>query len=257
MRSVGLITGASSGIGRALAYEHARRGRDLIVVARRADALEKLADDLRSRYGVQVEVLAHDLTEAGSRRQLYHEVTSRDIAVEYVFNNAGFGENTEFVAQDWASVARMIELNVTAATELLHLFLPAMLARGRGRILNTSSTAGYMPGPLQAVYFATKAFLNSLSKAVAAELSGSGVTVTLLCPGPVDTEFADRAGFNASSPLMEQAVSAESVARQGYTAMEAGRLEVINDLKLQLAVKGLLPLVPDRLAMAVIRKAQS
>ncbi len=220
-------------------------------------ALEELAAELRDHYGIQVQVYVKDLTEAGSRRELYDFLKQEGIEVDYLFNNAGFGGTGRFDEQDWDMLSGMIELNITALSELLHLFLPDMVGRGRGRVLNTSSTAGFMPGPMQAVYFATKAYVNSLSKALASELDGTGVTVTVLCPGPVDTGFADRAGFSDSSTLMDQAVAPAGVARQGYTAMEAGRLEVINDIGLQIAVKGLVPLVPERLLMSLIRRMQS
>jgi short-subunit dehydrogenase len=161
-----------------------------------------------------------------------------------------------FIDQDWTMLAGMIELNITAVTELLHLFLPDMVARRHGRVLNTSSTAGFMPGPLQAVYFATKAYVNSISKALANEVSDSGVTVTALCPGAVRTEFAETAGMEGSK-LMEDAATPESTAAQVYTAMEAGRLEVITDLRLNVMIKGLMPLLPDRLTMNMIKKLQS
>ncbi|NJB85500.1 hypothetical protein GGR26_001245 [Lewinella marina] len=256
MTDLGLVTGASSGIGRALAHEHARRGRDLLVVARRQSELDDLAAELRTSYGVSVSVFPRDLTEAGSRRALADYVAEHGLTVDYLFNNAGFGRTGDFAGQDWSRLSEMIELNVVAVTELMHLFLPGMIARGRGRILNTSSTAAFMPGPGQAVYFATKAFVNSVSKAVAAEVSGTGVTVTALCPGAVDTGFADTADM-ADSLLFKSAGSAASTARQGYTAMEAGRLEVITEVGMGLMIKGLLPFTPERLSMEIIRKLQS
>jgi short-subunit dehydrogenase len=256
MKDVGLITGASSGIGRALAHEHARRKRDLVVVARREDELRELAQTLESQYGVEVRVVAADLTGAKSRAELHRFVREEGIRVDYLFNNAGFGGAGMFIDQDWTMLAGMIELNITAVTELLHLFLPDMVARRHGRVLNTSSTAGFMPGPLQAVYFATKAYVNSISKALANEVSDSGVTVTALCPGAVRTEFAETAGMEGSK-LMEDAATPESTAAQGYTAMEAGRLEVITDLRLNVMIKGLMPLLPDRLTMNMIKKLQS
>lgn len=257
MKHVGLITGASSGIGRALAHEHARRGRDLIVVARREQELNELAATLRQQYGTEVRVIAKDLTQPAARRELFEEVGREGLTVDYLFNNAGFGGAGQFVGQDWEMLSGMIALNMTAVTELLRLFLPGMVARGRGRVLNTSSTAGFMPGPGQAVYFATKAYVNSLSKAVASELQGSGVTVTALCPGAVKTEFADTAGMPEDSKLFENAATPQATAAQGYTAMEAGRLEVITELGLAVTIKGLLPFMPERLAMGVVKKLQS
>ncbi|WP_168797420.1 SDR family NAD(P)-dependent oxidoreductase [Neolewinella litorea] len=256
MSGLGIVTGASSGIGRALAREHARRERDLILVARREPELNALAAELRTRYGVTVDVLARDLTDAGSREELSDYVNKQGLTVDYLFNNAGFGGTGDFAGQDWGRLSDMIQLNVVAVTEFMHLFLPGMIERGYGRILNTSSTAAFMPGPGQAVYFATKAFVNSVSKAVAAEVSGSGVTVTALCPGAVDTGFAETADM-ADSLLFKTAGTPESTARQGYTAMEAGRLEVITEVGMGMMIKGVLPFTPERLSMAIIKKLQS
>ncbi len=256
MHHLGLITGASSGIGRALAHEHARRGRDLLIVARREEELSELAEKLRSKYAVEVRVVARDLTEPTSRRDLFDLVEQEGLTVDYLFNNAGYGGAGQFYEQDWDMLSGMMELNMRAVTELMHLFLPGMVARGRGRVLNTSSTAGFMPGPVQAVYFATKAFVNSVSKAVASELQGTGVTVTALCPGAVKTEFADTAGLG-DSKLFERAATPQTTAAQGYTAMESGRLEVITEVGLAVAIKGLMPFIPERLAMAGVKKIQS
>ncbi|THH41351.1 SDR family oxidoreductase [Neolewinella litorea] len=256
LSGLGIVTGASSGIGRALAREHARRERDLILVARREPELNALAAELRTRYGVTVDVLARDLTDAGSREELSDYVNKQGLTVDYLFNNAGFGGTGDFAGQDWGRLSDMIQLNVVAVTEFMHLFLPGMIERGYGRILNTSSTAAFMPGPGQAVYFATKAFVNSVSKAVAAEVSGSGVTVTALCPGAVDTGFAETADM-ADSLLFKTAGTPESTARQGYTAMEAGRLEVITEVGMGMMIKGVLPFTPERLSMAIIKKLQS
>ena len=255
MQQTGLITGASSGIGKALAHEHARRGRDLVVVARRAAELESLAAELRERYGTQVRVYPADLTAPGARRQLYDELMREGITVEYLLNNAGFGARGNFHEQDFATLDGMIELNIAAVTELTHLFLPGMVARRRGRILNVSSTAGFMPGPLQAVYFATKAYVNSFTQGVATEVADSGVTLTALCPGAVRTEFAETAGM-ADSKLFERAKSPEYTARRGYAAMEAGKREVITEPQLLLAIKGLLPFVPSRLVSKLVKKLQ-
>lgn len=256
MNHVGLITGASSGIGRALAYEHASRGRDLVIVARRQEELEELANELRKSYGIEVRVIPADLTETDARQQLHRTLSDEGVEVDYLFNNAGYGGLGQFAEQDWSMLNGMISLNITAVTELLHLFLPGMIARGRGKVLNTSSTAGFMPGPLQAVYFATKAYVNSFSKAVASELSGTGVTVTALCPGAVKTEFADTAGM-AGTKLFENAATPQTTAAQGYTAMEAGRLEVITEVGLAVAIKGLIPFIPARLGLWGIKKLQS
>lgn len=256
MKFTGLITGASSGIGRQLAYEHARRGRDLVIVARREGELNELARALTDRYGVTVKVIAKDLTGPNSRREIFEQTEREGIQIDYLFNNAGFGGLGTFHEQDWGKLSGMIELNIVALTELLHLYLPGMVARNRGRVLNTSSTAGFIPGPGQAVYFATKAYVTSLSKGVAGEIDNTNVTVTALCPGAVKTEFADTAGFEEGSNLMKNAATPHSVAVQGYSAMEAGRLEVINELPLAFMTKVVAPLLPDRAVMGIVKKLQ-
>lgn len=256
MNAVGLITGASSGIGRALAHQHALRGRDLVIVARRRQELDELAAELTTRYGIWVRVIDRDLTSPEARQDIYHTLRKEGVTIDYLFNNAGFGGRGLFHEQDWSMLNNMIQLNITAVAELTRLFLPGMVERGRGRILNTSSTAGFMPGPLQSVYFATKAFVNSFSKGVASELEGTGVTVTALCPGAVKTEFADTADMG-DSDLFKGARTPEYTAKKGYEAMEAGKLDVITETGLAIAIRGLIPFVPTRFAMNQIKKIQS
>ncbi|MEM6769430.1 MAG: SDR family oxidoreductase, partial [Bacteroidota bacterium] len=246
MKQVGLVTGASSGIGKELARIHAEKGRDLVVVARREAALKELKQELETAHGVSIHVIAKDLNEAGAVQAIYDELTAQNIEVDYLINNAGFGGRGNFHEQDWGMLEGMIGLNITALTELCRLFLPGMVARGRGKVLNVSSTAGFMPGPLQAVYFATKAYVNSFSQAVASELEGTGVTVTALCPGAVKTEFADTAGFDGDSEMFAQGKSARYTAEEGYKAMEAGKLEVITETGLKVMIKAGMPFIPAR-----------
>ena len=255
MQQTGLITGASSGIGRALAHEHARRGRDLIIVARREGELNELAAELRQQSGVEVMVIAKDLTAPGACKDIYDQVTAAGIQVDYLFNNAGFGGVGKFHERKLATDLGMIDLNVKAVVELTHYFLQDMLARGKGKILNTSSTAGYMPGPLQAVYFATKAFVNSFTWAVGKEVEGSGVTLTTLNPGAVRTEFAERADME-DSELFKNAKTPEYTAKKGYAGMEAGKREVITETGLRLTIKAGLPFIPAGVAMGMVEKMQ-
>jgi hypothetical protein len=170
MQQTGLITGASSGIGKEFARLHAEKGRDLIVVARREDELKELKQELEGNHGISVMVIAKDLTKPNACQEIFDEVTAAGVRVDYLFNNAGFGGRGKFWEQKLDTQTTMIDLNVQALVKLTYLFLPAMVGRGSGRVLHTSSTAAFMPGPLQAVYFATKAFVNSFSKAVAHEL---------------------------------------------------------------------------------------
>ncbi|MTB53522.1 SDR family oxidoreductase [Lewinella sp. W8] len=256
MQYVGLITGASSGIGKELARIHAERKRDLVIVARRKEELQELKEELEGKHGVTVKVIAKDLTAPAAAKEIFQELEGANITVDYLFNNAGFGGRGLFHEQDWGMLNGMIDLNVTALTELTHRFLPGMVQRGRGKILNTSSTAGFMPGPLQAVYFATKAYVNSFSQAVASEVENSGVTVTALCPGAVKTEFGEVADMD-DTDMFENARSPRYTAERGYEAMEAGKLEVITETGLKVMIKGAIPFIPKRVGLNMIKKMQS
>ncbi|MEO0734104.1 MAG: SDR family oxidoreductase [Bacteroidota bacterium] len=255
MQHVGLITGASSGIGKELARLHAEKGRDLVVVARREAALMELKKELEEKHGVEVHVMAKDLTELRAAEEIYDEMLRANIEVDYLFNNAGFGGRGLFHEQNWGMLRSMIDLNVKALTDLTHRFLPGMVARGKGKILQTSSTAAYMPGPLQAVYFATKAYVNSFSWAIASELEGTGVTVTTLNPGAVKTEFGEVADME-DTDMFENARSARYTAEKGYAAMEAGKLEVITEPSLKFTIKAALPFMPKRVGLNMIKKMQ-
>ncbi len=215
-----LVTGASGGIGLELARVLASRNHPLVVVARQEDRLQALAAELR----VPVEVIALDLGQPGSARQLYDEVKRRGLRVEIVINNAGFGHNGPFLEADLDMLTSMMELNMVTLTELCHLFGQELAAGGRGRIMNVASTAAFQPGPWMAVYYATKAYVLSLSEALHEELRPRGVTVTALCPGPTRTGFQDRAELGGARFLKYLTMmEARPVAEQGYQAMMAGR----------------------------------
>ena len=223
-RPLALITGASAGIGRELAREFPAHGYDLILTARRADELHKLADELTAAHGNVAHVIPADLSEPAAPASLYAEVEGRGHAVDVLVNNAGFGMHGRFAETDPGTFSAMLQLNVVALSELTRLFLPGMIARGRGRVLNVASIASFMPGPFMAGYYASKAYVRSLSEALSEELRGTGVTVSCLCPGPVHTEFASTAGM-AGAKLFESpnAMTAEPVARAGYRATVRGR----------------------------------
>ena len=167
-------------------------------MARRQDKLNELKFELE-KHGIQVVVIEKDLSEPGSAKELYEEIEARNFEVEYLLNNAGFGLRGKFHELSWERQAQMIQLNMTSLTELMYLFLPDFVERNRGRILNTSSTASFMPGPLQAVYYATKAYVTFLGNAVAEELNDTNVTVTTLMPGATETEFAKTSGMDKAS----------------------------------------------------------
>ncbi|MEY3236201.1 MAG: hypothetical protein RI883_302 [Bacteroidota bacterium] len=256
MKNAGLITGASSGIGMELAKIHASKGRDLILVARRVDELMKLKAELESTFNIQVEVIPMDLMKENAADELFQLVKEKNIEVEFLFNNAGLGGYGKFHERDLKKERDMIQLNIIALTELTHLFLPEMVKRKSGKILNTASTAGFMPGPMQTVYFATKAFVVSFTQGVAQEVCNDGVTLTALCPGPVKTEFEKAAGMEGSG-LFKSAVSAESTARKGYKAMEKGELIVISDGKLKFAINWILPLFPRKIILKMVQNLQT
>jgi short-subunit dehydrogenase len=222
-----LITGASTGIGRELPLLAATRGRTQVLVARSEDKLEELARTVSDGNGVRAESIALDLSEPEAPEALAREIQRRDITIEVLVNNAGFGSLGRFHETGVERQLEMLRLNVLALTHLTHLFLGPMLARRRGRILNVASTAGLQPGPYMAVYYASKAYVLSFSEALAEELRGTGVTSTALLPGPTRTEFQSRADMAESRLVRFGMADARSVAEAGYRGMEAGKVVVI------------------------------
>jgi short-subunit dehydrogenase len=218
-----LITGASGGIGYELAKLFARDHQSLVLVARNGDKLAQVAEELKAS-GVWVKTVALDLTEPPATKFLFDQLQREGIAVDILVNNAGFGAYGEFAHMAESEILGQISLNVTALTDLTRLFLPPMLSRGSGRIMNVASTAGFQPGPLMAVYYATKAYVISFSEAIANEVRNSGVTVTCFCPGATETGFAKRAG-NDTSRVFKRfgAMNADKVAMHGYRALMDGR----------------------------------
>ncbi|MBE1283049.1 MAG: SDR family NAD(P)-dependent oxidoreductase [Rhodobacteraceae bacterium] len=223
---VALITGASSGIGEEFAKLHAEAGGDLILVARRLDRLNTLKDSLEQTFGIRVTVIAQDLAQPGAAQTVYDAVNGQGIRIDYLINNAGHGGRGDFHSMDPAMIDSQMQLNMVALTQLTRLFLPDMVARGSGRVLNVSSTASFFPGPLQAVYFATKAYVTFLSNALSEELKGTGVTVTALMPGATESEFAKVSGMDKTN-LFEQTFPARDVAKAGYEAMLAGEMDIV------------------------------
>ncbi len=223
-----LITGASGGIGYELAKLFARDHHNLVLVARSADKLTQVAAELQPR-GITVKTIALDLAEPPAPKFLFDQLQREGITTDILINNAGFGAFGNFAQMPEEEILGQINLNITALTQLTRLFLPPMLALRSGRIMNVASTAGFQPGPLMAVYYATKAYVISFSEAIANELRHSGVTVTCFCPGATHTGFAKRAGTEKSR-LFKQlgAMSAEKVALDGYRAVMEGRTLAIS-----------------------------
>jgi short-subunit dehydrogenase len=220
-----LITGASVGIGRDLAELFARDGHHLVLTARNESQLQELATKLRDQYQVNVEVIVQDLSASGASQLIFEQLQSKTI--DYLVNNAGFGTHGPFADAEIQSQLAMLQVNIIALTHLTSLFLPAMLARKTGRILNVASLAAFLPGPFMAVYYATKAYVLSFSEALSSEIAGTGVTVTALCPGPVRTEFQKRAGIDEVPRGKGNATSSMEVAEIGYNAMMSGRRVVV------------------------------
>ena len=219
-----VITGASTGIGREFAHLCAREGYDVALIARSQPELESLASEIRNSTGRDAWVIAKDLSLASAPAEIFHQVNGLAVPIEVLINNAGFGLLGRFWELDDSQQVNMIQVNITALTHLTHLFLPAMIQRRRGRILNVASTAAFQPGPLMSVYYATKAYVVSFSEAIHNECRDFGVTVTCLCPGPTRTEFQKRAGANAKKLFSSgRVMDAAIVARIGVAAMNAGK----------------------------------
>jgi short-subunit dehydrogenase len=256
LRGTALVTGASSGIGLELTTLLAHDRHDLVLVARRRDRLEAIARGLTEEFGVTVTILAHDLARPEAPARLARELEERGLAVHILINNAGFGVYGPFARTPLEKELEMIQVNVTALTHLTKLLLPGMLERRGGRILNVASTAAFQPGPLMAVYYASKAYVLSFTEALANELDGSGVTVTALCPGPTITEFQKEAGVAQTRLFRSMLVmNAPEVARAGYEGMLRGKRIVIPGAANRVLVEAL-RVSPRRLVTAVARRIQ-
>ncbi len=224
-----LVTGASGGIGYELAKLFAHDHYDLVLVARSSDKLNQVAAELQGQFGVTVKTVALDLAAAPAPKFLFDQLQRERVAIDILVNNAGFGVLGEFAQIPEEEILGQISLNITALTRLTRLFLPPMLARRGGKIMNVASTAAFQPGPLMAVYYATKAYVLSFSEALANEVAGSGVTITCFCPGATNTNFQKRANME-SSRLFKKfgAMNTDVVARDGYRGLMAGRTVVIS-----------------------------
>jgi uncharacterized protein len=228
-----LVTGASSGIGLELARCFAAEGCRLALVARKRDALEALAAELRKAHKVQAQVITADLAHPEAPPRLLAHLQSAGLKVDVLVNNAGFGAQGRFVELPLGRQLEMLQVNITSLTHLTGLLLPGMVERHRGGILNVASTAAFQPGPGMAVYYATKAYVLSFSEALAEELAGTGVTVTASCPGPTATNFGAAANMRTLGMVKKVSMSAAAVAQLGHRAFRRGRVVAIPGLRNQ------------------------
>jgi short-subunit dehydrogenase len=252
-----LITGASGGIGLDLAECFAKDGYDLILVARSEPKLKQEADRLARKYGVSAVPITIDLAVHGSGQRLADAVAERGLDVDVLVNNAGYGIAGAFAGSDATDQLGMIDLNVRALAELTHVFWPRMIARKRGGVLNVASTASFQPGPLMAIYYASKAFVLSFSEALWREAQGTGVHVSCLCPGPTASEFRERAGTGATriSTLGTPATS-RSVAEAGYAAFQKNQRVLITGMRNRVLAR-LVPYMPRRMVLDIAHRLQS
>lgn len=252
-----LITGASSGIGLELAKICACNGQNLVLVARSQEILEELARELQEKYSVEVEVIPVDLSLPLGPEKLFNSIKEKGFVVNTLINNAGFGDHGLFASLQWEKQNAMIKLNIIALTQLTHLFLPDMLARQGGKILNVASTAAFQPGPLMAVYYATKAYVLSFSEALAEELDGSGVTVTALCPGPTLSGFQKSANLG-DVPLLGlfRLPTSEQVASYAYQSLSIGRRVAVHGVLNKILTQSV-RFIPRGIVVKLIGKLQS
>ncbi len=243
---LGLVTGASGGIGLEFANLLARAGYDLVLVARSGEKLQSIAADLKNRFGINAQPIALDLTSQNAARDVFAQAPSCDVLI----NNAGFANNGKFWELDERDILDEVQLNVVTLTHLTRLYLPGMLARRDGKILNLASTAAFVPGPGMAVYYATKAYVLSLSEALAYEVRGTGVTVTVLCPGATATGFQKRANVESTLLFKLGMADAASVAKAGFDGMMRGKSVVIPGLMNKLVALG--PRISPRALLVAI-----
>lgn len=256
MKKTALITGASSGIGKEFSKIHAEKGGDLIVVARSENKLNELKKELEENYKINVFVIQKDLSKPNAPKEIYEQIQKAGLKVDYLINNAGFGGLGKFNERELEEDLEMINLNISALTAMTHYFLQDFIKNNEGRILNVSSTASLMPGPLQAVYYATKAYVTFFSNAISEELHDTNITVTNLMPGATETQFGKVSGMDKTE-IFKKPASARSVAEDGYNGMLNGKLDVISGLTVsQKTMISMLPLIPKKMLLKKIRQMQ-
>ena len=255
MRKTALITGASGGIGRALAEVAALHGNDVVLVARKVDALHDLKSKLEKKYGITAVVIQQDLSLQNAARDLVSELKQQNITIDCLVNNVGMGGFGYFHEQDWEQIRNVLALNVQVLTELTRLLLPSMVERNGGKVLNIASTAAFLPGPLQAVYYAAKAYVVSFSQAIAEEVKQSNVSVTAYCPGATGTGFAQRGNLESTKLFSGKLDTPDKVAADAYRAMEKGLLVAGREKGMLFMLRYILPFLPRWLVLKLSRNA--
>jgi uncharacterized protein len=255
MNKTALITGASKGIGFELAKIHAEKGDNLVIVARTLCRLQEIKEDFENKYGISVFIIEKDLALKDTAQEVFDEINGKGIAIDYLINNAGFGDYGFYAETDWEKQEKMISLNITALAHLTRLFLPGMIERGGGRILNVASLAAFPPGPKMSVYFASKAFVLSFSQAIHNEIKDKGVTCTVLCPGSTDTAFHAVSMGDPSLVKERKMDSAADVSQYGYKAMMKGKPVAIYGAKNRFLIF-LSRFVPREMIVRTTRKIQ-
>lgn len=251
-----LITGASGGIGLELARIHASRGGDLVLVARNQSKLDEIKQVLQQKFSVRVHTIGKDLATDHAAQEVYDETHRLQIPIDYLINNAGFGDFGMFVASDWNKIQSMINLNITALTHLTKVYLQDMVARGSGKIMNVASTAAFQSGPTMAVYYATKAYVLSFSEAIDNEVRDKGISITTLCPGATESGFQAVAAMEESALVKGKKLPTSSeVAAYGYSAMLKGKTIAIHGF-MNWVLANSIRFIPRAMVVKVTRRMQ-
>ena len=251
-----LITGASGGIGYEFAKLFAQDGCNLVLVARSVDKLNKIADEFKNKFGIDVKVITKDLSNPLASKEIFTELEQASVRVDVLVNNAGFGTYGLFHEIDLNAELELLQVNILCLTHLTKLFLKGMVKQGSGKILNVASTASFQPGPLMAVYYASKAYVLSFSEAIANELEGTGVSVTALCPGPTESGFQQRAAMENSKLVSGQKImTAEAVAEIGYRGLLENKTVVVPGIKNKLLAESV-RFTPRKLVTKLVRNMQ-
>jgi short-subunit dehydrogenase len=255
MRKTVLITGVSGGIGKELADRFAKGGHNIVLVARNKGKILELAQEYEEKYGIQATAIAKDVAAPRVPEEIFMELKEKGIIVDYLVNNAGFGLFGTFMETDMVQEINMIEINIKALTVMTKLFLPDMIKRGQGGVMNVASLVGFFPGPMMSVYYATKAYVLSFTEGLENEVRGTGVTITALCPGLTSTGFVDRSGMGASKMLNGAIMDAGQVAEKGYRGFLRGKRLIMPGTRNRF-IAFLPRLLPRKLMTRIIRSSQ-